>query len=103
MTESGLEREQRRLATEINVLYLEENLYLKLLRNRDIPYETRFMTFNSQNITTKQSYIQHSTFDSKNIKTKQPGPKYSKPTKLNSKGVRPEVLPRQSSLKNIYE
>ena len=44
-----------------------------------------------------------STFFSNNNKTKQPDPKHSKSTKQNSKGVRPKVPPRQSSLKNTYE
>ena len=40
MAESRLEREQKRLATPKNVLRVEENLYVKSLRNRDIPYKT---------------------------------------------------------------
>ena len=44
MAESRLEREQRRLATKMNVPYVEEKLYAKNLRNRDMPYETRLLT-----------------------------------------------------------
>ena len=61
------------------------------------------MTSDSQNITTKQPYTQLSTFDRKNIKANQPDPKHCKSTKQNSKGVRPKVPPRQSSLKNTHE
>ena len=99
MAENRLEREQKRLATEMNVAYV----YVKSLRNGDIPYEARLTTFVSQNITTKQSYIKLSTFDSRNIKTKQPNPKHSKSTKQNSKGVRPKDPPTQSSLTHTYE
>ena len=99
MAERRLEREQRSL--EMNVPNVEENLYVKSLRNRALPYETRLMTFDSQNITTKQPYTKLSPFDSKNIKTKQPNPRHSKPTKQNSYGVRPKVPPTQSSLKKL--
>ena len=51
MAESRLEREQRGL--EMNVPYVQENFYVKLLRSKDIPYETRLMTFDHQNITTQ--------------------------------------------------
>ena len=50
MAESRLQKELKRLPTEMNVLYVKENLYVKSLRNRDIPHETRLMTFDSQNI-----------------------------------------------------
>ena len=43
------------------------------------------------------------TFDSKNIKIKQSDPKHSKSTKQNSKGVRSNVPPRQSSLKTLMD
>ena len=98
MAESRLEREQRRL--EMNIPYIEENIYVKSLMNRDIPHETSLMTFDGQNITTKLPKIPPSTFDSKNIKTKQPDPRHSKSTKPNSK---PNIPPRQCSMKNTYE
>ena len=31
----------------MNVPYVEENLYVKSLWNRDMPYETRLITFDS--------------------------------------------------------
>ena len=96
------QRQQKRLATEMNLPYVE-NLYVKSLRNRDIPYKTRLTTFDSQNIKTKQPYTQLSTFDNKYIKTKQLDPRHSKSTKQNSKGVRPKVLPIHSSFKNPYK
>ena len=40
MAESRLDIEQIRLATEMNVQSIGENLYVKSLSNRDIPYET---------------------------------------------------------------
>ena len=83
----------------MNIPYVDENLHLKSLQNRDISYKTRLNTFDSQIIKTKQLYTQHCTFDSKNIKTKQLNPRHSKTTKQNSKGVRLEVPPRQSNLK----
>ena len=48
MTGSKLEREQKWLATEMNVPYVEENLYLKSLQNKDISYETRLTSFESE-------------------------------------------------------
>ena len=42
MAESRLEREQKRLATEMNIPPVDENIYVKLLQNRDIPHETQF-------------------------------------------------------------
>ena len=64
MADSRLEREQKRL--EMKVPYVEENLYYKSL----------------------------STFESKHIKTKQADPRHNKPTKQNSKAVRPNISPR---------
>ena len=55
MAESRLEREQK-----MNVPYVEENLYVKSLWNRDIPYETQVTTFDIKNIKTKQPYPKHS-------------------------------------------
>ena len=53
MAESRLEREQKRLATGMNVPYVEEYLYVKSLWNRNIPYETRPSTFESKKSKTK--------------------------------------------------
>ena len=55
MAETKIEREQKILATEMNLQYVKENLYAKLLRSRDIPYKTRLTTCDSQNI--KQSNL----------------------------------------------
>ena len=38
MVESGLERAEKRLATEMNAPYVEKNIYEKSLQNRDILY-----------------------------------------------------------------
>ena len=83
MAKCRLEKEQKRLATEMNVPYVESNVYVKSLQSRDISYETRLITFDSQNIK------------------KEPDPKHSKSTKQNSKGARPKVPPRQSTLKHL--
>ena len=50
---SRLDRQQKRLATEINVTPVDENLYVKSQWNRDIPYEIWLSTFDSQNSKTK--------------------------------------------------
>ena len=36
---------------------VDKNLYVMSLRNRDIPYETRFTTFDNQNSKTKKPNI----------------------------------------------
>ena len=45
MAESRWDREQKKLTTEMNVPSIDENLYVKSLWNRDIPYETWLTTF----------------------------------------------------------
>ena len=40
MAQSRLDREQKRLATEMIAPPVDENLYGKSLQNRDIPYKT---------------------------------------------------------------
>ena len=40
MAESRLDREQKRLNTEMNLPSVDENLYVKSPQNQDIPYET---------------------------------------------------------------
>ena len=66
---SRLDREHKRLATEMNVPPVDENLYVKSLWNRDIPYETWLSTFDNQNSKTKQPNTRLSTFDNQNSKT----------------------------------
>ena len=50
---SRLDKEPKRLATEMNIPPLDENLYVKSLQNRDIPYETQLSIFDNQNSKTK--------------------------------------------------
>ena len=88
MAQGRLDREQRRLATEMYVPPVDENLYVKSLWNRHT-YKTQLTTFDSQNGKTKQSNTWPSTFDSNNSKTKQPNPRPIKSKKHNSKVLRP--------------
>ena len=37
------DREQNRLATKMNVPPVDDNLYVKLLQNRDIPYQLNLL------------------------------------------------------------
>ena len=54
MTEScRIAREYRRLTTIMNVPLVDENLYVRSLRNRDILYDTRLSTFDNHNSKTK--------------------------------------------------
>ena len=53
MAEGRLERDQKRLTAEMNEPYVEENLYVKSLQNRDIPYETWLTTFDSPEYQNK--------------------------------------------------
>ena len=103
MAEGRLDREQKRLATDMNVPPVDENLYVKWVWNRDIPYEALLTSLNSQNSKPKQPSTQLSTFDSQNGKPKQPNLRHSKSNKQNSKAVRPKVLPTCCSLKDNYE
>ena len=53
MTESSrLERKYRKLVTDMNVPKVDDNLYMKSLRNRYIPYNTRLSTFDRQKSKT---------------------------------------------------
>ena len=45
---SRLDREYRRLVNDMNVQLVDENLYVRSLRNREIPYNTRLNTFDNQ-------------------------------------------------------
>ena len=55
MTEnSRIAREYRRFTTNMNVPPVDANLYVKSLRNRDIPYDTRCRLFDNQNSKTKK-------------------------------------------------
>ena len=56
----------------MNMPLVDENLDVRLLKNRDIPYKTRFSTFDSQNSKAKQPDTRLSTFDNQNSKTKKP-------------------------------
>ena len=69
----------------MNVPPVDENLYVKSLWNRDIPYKTWLGPFDSQNSKTKWPSTQLSTFDSQNNKTKQPDPRLRKSEKQSSK------------------
>ena len=79
MAESRLEREKR-LATEMNIPYVEEDLYVKSLQK-----ETYLMRLDSPLLTVR-------------ISKQRTNPRHSKSTKQNSKGVRSKVPPRQMSL-----
>ena len=57
MDNSRIATEYRRLTTNMNVPLVDENLYVRSLRNRDIPYDTRPSTYDSQNRKTKKPDI----------------------------------------------
>ena len=58
MTEnSRMAREYKRFTNNINVPPVDKNLHVRLLRNRDIPYYTRLITFDNQNSKTKKPDI----------------------------------------------
>ena len=58
MTEnSKIARENRKLRTNINMPPVDENLYIRSLKNRDIPNDTRLRSFDSQNSKTKKPDI----------------------------------------------
>ena len=61
VAESRLDGEQERIATEMNVPSVDENLYIKSLQNRDMPYKSQLTIFDSQNSKTKQPNTQLST------------------------------------------
>ena len=49
MTErSKLDREYRRLTTYMNVPLVDENVYIRSLGNRDIPYDTKLCTLTTR-------------------------------------------------------
>ena len=50
-------REYRRLTTNMNVPPVDKNLYVRLLRNRHIPYDIRHRQSDNQNSQTKKPYI----------------------------------------------
>ena len=54
---SRVVREYRRLAINMNMPPVDENLYVRVMRNRDIPYDTRCSTFDNQNNKTKKPDI----------------------------------------------
>ena len=51
---SRMVREYRRLTTNMNVPLVDENLYVRLLRNRNIPYNIRHRQFDNQNGKTQK-------------------------------------------------
>ena len=64
MTESKrVAREYKQLTTNMNMALIDENLYVRLLRNRDIPYDIRTSTFDNQSSKPKQSDTTVSIFD----------------------------------------
>ena len=50
-------REYKRLTTNMNVPLVDENLYIRSLRNGNIPNYTRHRLFNNQNSKTKKPDI----------------------------------------------
>ena len=58
MTEnSRIAKEHRRLDTYMNVPLVDKNLYVRSLRNSDIPYDTRHSIFDKQNSKTNKPDI----------------------------------------------
>ena len=70
----------------MNVLLVDENLYVRVLQNRDIPYNTGLSTSDNQNSKIKQPDTRHITFDNQ-----------------NTKAVKPKTPPRHSSIKSNCE
>ena len=56
----------------MNVALVDKNLYVGLLRSRDILNDIGTSTVHSQNSNAKQPDTRLSTFDSQNRKTKKP-------------------------------
>ena len=54
---SRITREYRSLTTNTKVPLVDENLYVRSLRKRNIPYHTRFRTFGNQNNKKKINMI----------------------------------------------
>ena len=54
---SRVAREYRKLATNMNVPLVEKKLYVRALRNRNIPYDIRHRQFDNQNSKTKKPDI----------------------------------------------
>ena len=54
MTESS-KIEYRRLTTNMDVPLVDKNLYVRSLRNRDIPYDIKLSTFDNQNRKNKET------------------------------------------------
>ena len=102
MAEGRVDRKQNRLATEMNVTSVDENLYWKSLQNRDIPYKTWITNFDSKSSKATQPSTLLSIFYSQNSKIKQPDPRQAN-KQQNSKVVRPKVPQRCSSLKDTYD
>ena len=94
---SRFDREYKKLVTEINVPPVSENLYVRSLWNRDIPYKTWLSTFDNQNSKTKQPNTRFSTFDNQNSKKNQLDPRLRTSDKQNSQTVRPKVSSMCSS------
>ena len=69
---SKIGREYRRVATNMNVPSVDEYLYMRVLRNRDVHYDTRLSTFDNENSKPKQPNSRLNTFDNLNRKTKKP-------------------------------
>ena len=102
MTESNrVAREYRRLTTNMNVALVDENLYVRSLRYRDIPYDVKSSTSDNQNSKIKQPDTKLSTFDSQNSKTKNPIPS-SKCSSLsiNHKPVTADLSAQSSNDRN---
>ena len=56
----------------MNVALVDENLYIRSLRNGWITYDIKISTVDNQNSKTKQPDTRLSIFDSQNSKTKKP-------------------------------
>ena len=54
---SGIKGEYQRLTTNTNVSLVDENLYLRTLRNKNIPYDIRHRQFDKQNSKTEKPHI----------------------------------------------